>query len=143
MTPSPTVAAAPTSQRAGRLGWVAGCIACLLVGLFLGHAITYHWMEHRQAPGFLTPYQAVLLSNGAVYYGKLEGYGTRHATLTDVYYIVTKTDPTTKQVTNVLVKRGKELHGPDRMYLNPDQIVFVEPVGTDSKVAQLIDQAAH
>ncbi len=39
--------------------------------------------------------------------------------LTDVYYIVTKTDPTTKQVTNVLVKRGKELHGPDRMYLNP------------------------
>jgi hypothetical protein len=46
-------------------------------------------------------------------------------------------------VTNVLVKRGKELHGPDRMYLNSNQIVFVEPVGQDSKVAQLINEANH
>lgn len=142
-SPPSTAAAAPTQPKSGKLGWIAGCIACLLVGLFIGHAITYHWMEHRKAEGFLTPYQAVLLSNGAVYYGKLAGYGTRHTVLTDVYYIVSKTDPTTKQVTNVLVKRGKELHGPDRMYLNPSQIVFVEPVGPDSKVAQLIDQAGH
>jgi hypothetical protein len=41
------------------------------------------------------------------------------------------------------VKRGKELHAPDRMYLSPNQIVFVEPVGADSKVAQLIAQAGH
>jgi hypothetical protein len=44
---------------------------------------------------------------------------------------------------NVLVKRGKELHEPDRMYLNPSQMVFVEPVGVSSKVAQLIAQAPH
>ncbi len=61
--------------------------------------------------------------------------------LTDVFYIVSKTNPDTKEVTNVLVKRGKELHGPDRMYLNPNQIIFVEPVGPDSKVAQLINEA--
>jgi len=30
---------------------------------------------------------------------------------------------------------------PDRMYINAEQIVFVEPVGPDSKVAQLINQA--
>jgi len=30
---------------------------------------------------------------------------------------------------------------PDRMYLNPEHIVFVEPVGEKSKVAQLIAQA--
>ena len=144
MTPSPSAAAAPAQEKSGNVGWIVGCIVCLLVGLFVGHAITYHHMEHHnQGQAFPTPYQAVLLSNGAVYYGKLTGYGTRNATLTDVYYIVSKTDPTTKQVTNVLVKRGKELHGPDRMYLNPSQIVFVEPVGTDSKVAQLIDQAGH
>jgi hypothetical protein len=41
-----------------------------------------------------------------------------------------------KQVNNVLVRRGKELHEPDRMYLNPTQILFVEPVGPNSKVAQ-------
>ena len=36
---------------------------------------------------------------------------------------------------------GKELHGPDRMYLNPNSIVFVEPVGPESRVAQLISEA--
>ena len=56
-------------------------------------------------------------------------------------YILSKTDPNTKQVTNVLVKRGKELHGPDRMYLNSHQIIFVEPVGNDSTVAKLINEA--
>jgi hypothetical protein len=89
---------------------------------------------------FSTPYQAVLLSNNNVFYGKLSGYGTPNPVLTEVYYILTKTDPETKLVTNVLIKRGKELHGPDRMYLNPSQIVFVEPVGSDSKVAQLIKE---
>jgi len=92
---------------------------------------------------FSTPYQAVLLSNNSVYFGKLAGYGTSNPVLTDVFYILTKSDPTTKQVQNVLVKRGKELHGPDRMYLNASSIVFVEPVGTDSKVAQLISEASQ
>jgi hypothetical protein len=36
--------------------------------------------------------------------------------------------PGTKQTTNVLVKRGKELHARDRMYLNPSQIILVEIV---------------
>ncbi|MGA9567706.1 MAG: hypothetical protein WBS19_19430 [Candidatus Korobacteraceae bacterium] len=93
------------------------------------------------AIAFSTPYQAVLLSNNSVYFGKLAGFGTSSPVLTDVYYIVTKSDPTTKQVQNILVKRGKELHGPDRMYLNANSIIFVEPVGTDSKVAQLIAEA--
>jgi hypothetical protein len=91
---------------------------------------------------FTTPYQAVLLSNNSVYYGKLAGFGTASPVLTDIFYIVTQTDPNTKETKNMLVKRGKELHGPDRMYLNATSIVFVEPVGADSKVAQLIDEAA-
>lgn len=90
---------------------------------------------------FSTPYQAVLLGNNSVYYGKLTGYGTPNPVLTDVFYIVSQTDPQTNLVKNVLVKRGKELHAPDRMYLNPGQIIFVEPVGPDSKVAQLINEA--
>ena len=93
------------------------------------------------AVSFSTPYQAVLLTNNSVYFGKLAGYGTSNPVLTDVFYIVSQTDPESKQVKNVLVKRGKELHGPDRMYLNPHSIVFVEPVGADSKVAQLITEA--
>ncbi len=117
-------------------------VVALIVGLLIGHMATYHLLHHRGAAEFTTTYQAVLLSNGAVYYGKLSGYGTRFPVLTNVFYIVSNTDPNTKQVTNVLVKRGKELHAPDRMYLNASQIVFIEPVGPESKVAQLINQSS-
>jgi hypothetical protein len=97
--------------------------------------------SHNAEVKFTTPYQAVLLTNGAVYFGKLQGYGTDNPVLTEVYYVVSTTNADTKQVNNMLVKRGKqELHKPDRMYLNPKQILFVEPVGTDSRVAQLIKE---
>ena len=68
----------------------------------------------------------------------MSGYGTSNPVLADVYYILSKQHPTTRQVENVLVKRGKGLRGPDRMYLNANSIIVVEPVGTQSKVAQLI-----
>jgi hypothetical protein len=117
----------------------------VLAGLLVAIAAAWHIV--RQVRGaaveFSTPYQAVLLTNGSVYFGHLQGYGGHNPVLTDVYYIVSKTNPDTKQVNNVLVHRGKELHEPDRMYLNPGQLLFVEPVGTNSKVAQLIAQATH
>lgn len=86
-------------------------------------------------------YQAVLLSNGSVYFGRLEGLGSPYPVLHDVYYVQSNTNPETKVVTNVLVKRGKEWHGPDRMIINERSIIFVEPVGADSKVAQLIAES--
>jgi hypothetical protein len=90
---------------------------------------------------FTTPYQAVMLTNGSAYFGKLEGYGTPRPVLTEVYYIVTENNPDTKQSSKVLVKLGKiELNEPDRIYLNPTQILGVQPVGLNSKVAQLIAQ---
>ena len=93
---------------------------------------------------FDTPYQAVLLSNGNVYFGRLKDYGGRFPVLTDVFYIQSSVNAQTKQTVNVLVKRGQELHSPDRMYLNPSQIILVEPVGPNSKVAQLIyEQKTH
>src|SRR5580698_9696166 len=123
-------------SAAVQIVWVlAGIIVIVSAFLFV----------RNTSPGpavvFTTPYQAVLLMNGSAYFGKLEGYGTPRPVLTEVYYIVTQTNPETKQSSNVLVKRGKELHEPDRMYLNPAQILCVEPVGPNSKVAQLISQA--
>ncbi len=47
----------------------------------------------------------------------------------------------TRQSNMSLIKGGKELHDPDRMSLTRPQISFVEPVGRNSKVAQLIAQA--
>ena len=116
-------------------------VAGILVIILAGHHLVHSW---RRAPvKFTTPYQAVLLTNGSVYFGHLQDYGSPHPVLIEVYYVVTQTNPDTKQATSSLIKRGKELHEPDRMYLNPNQIVFVESVGMDSKVAQLIAQAPH
>jgi hypothetical protein len=115
-------------------------VVWILAGLFVIAAAALHivYEVRSSAPAFTTPYQAVLLTNGSVYFGHLQGYGSPTPVLTDVYYVVSQTNPETKQVSNVLVKRGKELHGPDRMYLNSNQLLFVEPVGVNSKVAQLI-----
>jgi len=118
-------------------------VVWILAGLVVVAAATYHLVSHvRESKfAFTTPYQAVLLVNGSVYFGHLQNYSSRYPILVDVYYVVSQTNPETKQTSNVLVKRGKELHAPDRMYLNPSEIVFVEPVGVDSKIAQLIKQA--
>jgi len=113
--------------------WIlVGLLALAVLGVHLYRAI------QGSSIRFNTPYQAVLLTNGSVYFGHLQDYGTSHPVLTDVYYVVSQGNSETKQVTNSLIKRGKELHEPDRMYLNPNQIVFVESVGPNSKVAQLI-----
>ncbi len=86
-------------------------------------------------------YYAVLLSNNSVYFGKLEALDSDYPVLRDVFYVQSSVDKDTKAVSNVLVKRGRELHGPDRMIINRASIVFVEPVGADSKVAQLISES--
>jgi hypothetical protein len=86
-------------------------------------------------------YYAVLLANGAVYFGQLEGLGTPYPVLKEVYYIQSNVNQETKAVNNSLIKRGKELHQPDRMIINEKAIIFVEPVGPDSRVAQLIRES--
>jgi len=83
-------------------------------------------------------YYAVLLSNGSVYFGHLEGLGSAFPVLRDVYYVQSAQDPESKKVSNILVKRGKEWHGPDRMIIAEKSIIFLEPVGVDSTVAKLI-----
>ena len=113
-----------------------------LAGIMVIVAGFFFIKDSRPGPPvtFSTPYQAVLLTNGAAYFGKLDGYGTQRPVLKEVYYIVNQTNPETKQSSNVLVRRGKELHEPGDMYLNPNQILCVEAVGPNSKVAQLIAQ---
>ncbi|MGH9655443.1 MAG: hypothetical protein ACRD6B_18520 [Bryobacteraceae bacterium] len=114
-------------------------LACLIVVVAVGFFAL--WKSGNSTVTFPTPYQAVLLANGSVYYGQLHGYGSADPVLTNVFYIVHRADPKTKQVSNVLTKLGSELHQPDRMYLQPRSIIFVETVGTHSKVAELISES--
>jgi hypothetical protein len=89
-------------------------------------------------PKIDTAYSAVLLDTGLVYYGKLTGLDTSFPVLKDVYYIQQATDPQSKQTSNILIRRGNEWHGPEETVINARHIVLIEPVGANSKVAQLI-----
>ena len=86
-------------------------------------------------------YQAVLLDNNQVYFGKISGLGTEYPVLTDVFYIQSRMNEQTKQTSNVLLKRGKEWHAPKKMRLNNSHIIMVEPVSKGSTVARLIEEA--
>jgi hypothetical protein len=90
---------------------------------------------------FPTEYQAVFLDNGQVFFGKLSDQGSPYLTLRDIYYVQTLVGQDQKKTANVLVKRGSELHNPEFMRINSRHVVVIEPVGPNSRVAQLIREA--
>jgi hypothetical protein len=96
-------------------------------------------------------YQAVFISNGQVYFGKITRISRQYAELTDIYYLqLTKPlqaqeppaageQPAEAQPKLTLIKLGNELHGPvDAMKINRDHILFIENLKADGKVAQAI-----
>jgi hypothetical protein len=92
-------------------------------------------------PQLGTPFQAVALMNGQLFFGRLDAGNTEdtgYLALRDVFYIQSHQDAATRAVTNVLVKRGGEAHNPDRMLINRQQVLLIEPVKADSQIARLI-----
>jgi flagellar basal body-associated protein FliL len=97
-------------------------------------------------------YQAVFLTNGQVYFGKLYQPDSDYPVLTDIYYLQVVTPPlqgnqqagqatsSTQQPQISLVKLGNELHGPvDEMHIARSQILFYEDMKTDSQVYKAIE----
>jgi len=125
-------------SRAGRAVVVVITVLVLVV-VVLGALLTRELRGGANVK-LETPYQAVLLANGQAFFGKIEGLGSPFPVMKDVHYVQTQVNQETKQTTNVLVRRGKEWHGPDRMFLNGSQIVLVEPVSESSQVSKLISE---
>jgi len=91
--------------------------------------------------------QAVFLTNGQVYFGKITTINDKYVDLQSIYYLNSQQQPDTNnknatQQTNFsLVKLGCELHGPaDEMVINREQISFWENLKSDGKVAKAIEQ---
>jgi hypothetical protein len=90
-------------------------------------------------------FQAVFLTNGQVYFGKLSKTDSSYVVLKNIYYLqvqqsvqpTDKTSTTSPQVS--LAKLGGELHGPeDVMYISRSQVLFWENLKGDGKVAKAI-----
>jgi len=91
-------------------------------------------------PKFQTDYQAVILDNGQVVFGKAEFLGKEYVLLKDVFYIRSLVNQETKQVTNTLIKKGQEWHGAEQSYINTRHIIMIDPVSPESQVAKLIKE---
>lgn len=93
-------------------------------------------------------YQAVFLSNGQVYFGKLSDANDTYVTLKDIYYLQVVQQQQQLQGQQAapgqqpqvsLVKLGNELHGPaDIMKINRSQVLFYEDLKSDSQVVRAI-----
>lgn len=118
--------------------------ALLTVVSILISVLVLQYLRATRAPAFTTPFQAVVLTGGQVYYGKLENAAGMYPILRDVFYVSTQINPATKESATVIVRRGKELHGPEYMILNRQSILFIEPIREDSQIAKFIaEQQQH
>jgi hypothetical protein len=81
-------------------------------------------------------YQAVFLSGGQVFFGKLQEQGDYYFVLSDVFYLSISDQPGQQ---GQLIKRGNELHAPkDPMIIPADQVLFIENLRDDGDVATAI-----
>ena len=97
-------------------------------------------------------YQAIFLTNGQVYFGKLTNPDSDYVTLTDIYYLQvgpqqgsatgSAAAPSTTPAQQIsLVKLGNELHGPvDEMHISRAQVLFYEDLKADGQVVKAILQ---
>lgn len=93
--------------------------------------------------------QAVFLTNGQVYFGKIKAINKQFVDLRGIYYLNVnqQVQPDQKnsagqqqtQSSVSLVKLGCELHGPlDQMIINRDQVTFWENLKDDGQVAKAV-----
>jgi len=81
-------------------------------------------------------YQAVFLTGGQVYFGRLQQQGSQYFVLYDVFYLSVPTDSTAQPQ---LIKRGSELQAPvDPMIIPAAQILYIENLRPDGQVATAI-----
>jgi len=140
------------AQGGSRAPWVVLVIVVVVVLAVLGFLFRDKLGMGSKSQTKLSGYQAVFLTNGQVYFGKVSDMRDKYVTLKDIYYLqvnqqeqlqsgqpVAQTQNQQPQLS--LVKLGNELHGPDDiMQINRDQILFFEELKADGRVAQAIEE---
>jgi len=125
----------------------------LLVVLLVAVLGWFIWsgMQNNKTAIDSSKYQAVFLSNGQVYFGKLATFNDEYMKLQDVFYLQGQQaqdeassnpqQPTAGSGDLQLIKLGDEVHGPeDEMIISKDQVLFFENLKDDGKVAESISQ---
>lgn len=147
----PQPAAAATAKKRRKTfpngHWILPFAAGIIVSLAV--ILGAFAIDHKQGGSAssdidTSKYQAVFMTNGQVYFGKLSDVTRLYADLTDVYYLQVQqsVQPATDESESSqvsLTKLGSELHGPtDKMHISRDQILFWENLKDDSTVVKAI-----
>lgn len=126
---------------------VATWLVVAVAGLIVLGALAWFFMFRGSASAQISGsnYQAVFLTSGQVYFGKLQFVDDKFMKLTNVFYIQTASSSATVQSSATtsgdlqLIKLGNEIHGPqDSMVIARDQVLFFENLKDDGKVAKTI-----
>ncbi|HET7629850.1 MAG TPA: hypothetical protein VFK03_00585 [Candidatus Saccharimonadales bacterium] len=151
---------APNAHRSGqhdhrsklnlrKLAVVAVVVVLVVIGLILGG-----WFARRSSTASAIDkdnFQAVFLTNGQVYFGKLSILNGDYFKLKDIYYLQAKStdkDSNNPQKTSgkdeagvQLIELGHEIHAPkDEMIIDRNKVLFFENLKPDGKVSQSITE---
>ncbi len=97
--------------------------------------------SERGLPSLDAEFHAVVLTTGQVYYGRMGGSDNGFVVLTDVHYIIGQQAQEDEGPKGSLIRRGRELHGPNKTLVNRNHVLMIEPVTPDSRVGKLIQEA--
>ena len=155
-TTSSSVASISKDSRGG--SWLRSLLTLVVVLLIFGGSIYFvagYTGIASLLPGsrvFESEWQAVFLTNGQVYFGKVDSIHPDFINLKDIYYLqVVNVEDTSAlgQPPDVqaqpeqrltLIKLGNEIHGPlDSMLINREHVVIIEDLKSDSRVVQAIN----
>lgn len=133
-------------SRKGLLWTIIIVLAVIILGI-IGWTV---WSNSKGADTGIdtSKYQAVFMSNGQIYFGKLSAFNDESLKITKVYYPQAQATGTTDEETdnndqsNIQLFRVTDgVHGPeDQMIIMKDQVLYYENLKSDSKVTQLIEQ---
>ncbi len=111
----------------------------VIVAMLAVSILQNHRRFHR--PLMTTPYQAVTLIDGNVFYGRIDHLGSDHPVLREPFSVRHEVDAQTQKPRYVLVWRKDEMNGADHIIFPVTSIAFVEPVRPDSTIGKLIERA--
>lgn len=143
------------SKASSKMPWIVLLVVVVVI-VILGVLFREKLFSKGGTTGTMSKsgaYQAVFLTNGQVYFGKIEGMQDDFLTIKDIYYLQVVQPPlqgtpatgqqapdTQAQPQISLVKLGNELHGPmDEMHVSRAQVLFYEDLKADGSVVKAID----
>lgn len=134
--------------------WVVIILVSTVLLLIVIDFLFYSTKKFNRLSNWINPerYQAVFLSNGQVYFGRVADVTPETLLVEDIYYLKTvknlqESEGQAPSAENLdtenfsLVKLGNEIHGPeDNMSVNLNHVLFVENLKPESKIVDAIKE---